>query len=306
MSSPASTFPSPVLRALFARWIDYAGPFPPASQSLTQAIDEFSQHRGSSAAWLLNRLVVKLSDLPAIEQRLAALPGDSDAPLPLSVVVGSNWTLTREQVSQPPGMLRHCRIEALEGRWDTSAAPVWRELVDRGCELFVEVSPGTDQAEQLTRIRQSGACAKLRTGGVLPDQIPSTQMILEFLSNCRALDLPYKLTAGLHHAWPGNYPLTYEPNAPTASMHGFLPVAVAALMLESDHQAQDAARAILEESSPEVIRIDEHSIHWRDQSWSSSACEELRRKRLKSVGSCSFTEPLADLIQIAQHASTAR
>ena len=72
------------------------------------------------------------------------------------------------------------------------------------------------------------AFAKLRTGGLTPDAIPSAEQIAGFLTEAAARRLPFKATAGLHHPVRSVRPLTYAPDSPRAAMHGFLNVFAAA------------------------------------------------------------------------------
>src|SRR5579863_9372630 len=61
------------LRALLAGSIDYAGMFPPAGLTLTEAIDRYRQYRGSQASWMLGRFVVPAAqNHPLTEELLDA------------------------------------------------------------------------------------------------------------------------------------------------------------------------------------------------------------------------------------------
>src|SRR5690242_11221295 len=52
--------------------------------------------------------------------------------------------------------------------------------------------------------------AKIRTGGVIPDAIPTSETIAEFVHEAAARQIPFKATAGLHHPIRSVRPLTYE------------------------------------------------------------------------------------------------
>lgn len=70
--------------------------------------------------------------------------------------------------------------------------------------------------------------AKIRTGGLTPDAIPSSEEIAEFLHRAAARRMPFKPTAGLHHPIRSYRALTYASDSPRAVMHGFVNVFVAA------------------------------------------------------------------------------
>ena len=80
-------------------------------------------------------------------------------------------------------------------------------------------------------LKEGNACAKIRTGGVSADAIPSAAQVAEFLAACAEAKVPFKATAGLHHPLRSVQKLTYEPGSASALMHGFINVFVAATRL---------------------------------------------------------------------------
>jgi hypothetical protein len=148
--------------------------------------------------------------------------------------------------------------------------------------------------EQLDRVKQAGSFVKLRTGGVTPDAIPSIDAVAEFIHACAQRRLPFKATAGLHHAIRSPHPLTYEPGAPVATMHGFINVFLAAAF--AWHGTPDI-RPILAETDASAFRFD-NGAHWRDRSLSAEEIQDARTSFAHSFGSCSFEEPIADLEQL--------
>jgi len=143
----------------------------------------------------------------------------------------------------------------------------------------------------LDAFRSHGLRAKIRTGGVTPEAFPAVPDIAKFLRACKAKGVAFKATAGLHHPVRCVKPLTYEPDAPTGTMHGFLNVFLAAAML-------DHAEAVLEEKDPWAFSFDDEGVTWRDQSVSTAALTLLRRDFAISFGSCSFEEPIEDLREL--------
>ena len=99
-----------------------------------------------------------------------------------------------------------------------------KEIVEpKGRTVYVEgVAP--------SQLAGKGLRAKIRTGGVTPDAFPSAETIAQFIRECRDHRVAFKATAGLHHPLRCVKPLTYEPDAPTGTMHGFLNVFIAAAM----------------------------------------------------------------------------
>ena len=77
------------LRALLTSLIDYAGLYPPAALSLPAAIANYERYLASPESWILNRLVLPVSDLgnltPGENWRVTLLVNDEPGPLPRQV-----------------------------------------------------------------------------------------------------------------------------------------------------------------------------------------------------------------------------
>jgi hypothetical protein len=241
----------PALRALLASAIDYAGTFPPAALPCAGAVANFASYRAHEHAWLLRWLVVSAADLPQV-------PRDFDGAL--SVL---------SEADDP-------RAAALETKRVVRAPkPVY-------CEVPIA---------ELDAVRAAGCCAKVRTGGVTPEAIPSVTAVADFIRACADRKLAFKATAGLHHAVRAEHALTYKPDAPRAVMHGFLNVFVAsALAWHGDRDLEP----VLSETDASAFRFDARA-RWRDRSLSADQVREARAEFLHAFGSCSFEEPVADL-----------
>ena len=114
-----------------------------------------------------------------------------------------------------------------------------------------------------------------------PRSFPSVDAVARFIRAAREEKVPFKCTAGLHHAVRAAHPLTYQPDSPRAVMHGFLNVLLAAAFAQKGASVEELAET-LEASSLALPRAD----------------LEMRLARecgLVSFGSCSFTEPIAEL-----------
>jgi hypothetical protein len=147
---------------------------------------------------------------------------------------------------------------------------------------------------QLDAVKAAGSFAKLRTGGVTPQAIPSVDHVAAYITACADRRLPFKATAGLHHAIRSEHSLTYEPGAPVANMHGFINVFLAAAF--AWHGERDIGW-ILSETDPGAFCFGDRA-HWRDKSLSTDEISAARTRFAHSFGSCSFEEPIADLQQL--------
>jgi hypothetical protein len=153
--------------------------------------------------------------------------------------------------------------------------------------VYVEIA----DVSLLDAIKRHGQRAKIRTGGITPDAFPAIGNIAEFLRACKAKGVAFKATAGLHHPLRCVKPLTYEPNAPTGTMHGFLNVFLAAALL-------DHAEEILTETDPHAFAFEESHASWRGHSVSTDELRTMRSEFATSFGSCSFEEPIRDLQEL--------
>jgi hypothetical protein len=146
-------------------------------------------------------------------------------------------------------------VEALEVRVPDAAAV--REFPQVEAELYFELPLATDCCKVVEAIREHGALAKVRCGG---ETVPSVADLALFIRTCRAAGVPFKATAGLHH------PVRRE------GEHGFLNLLAAA--------ASDDVEAMLESEDPEeLLAVDARRA----------------REALRSIGSCSFWEPVDGL-----------
>jgi len=138
------------------------------------------------------------------------------------------------------------------------------------------------------------AYAKVRTGGLRADGIPSVDYLADWLCHAAARRIPFKATAGLHHPVRSERQLTYERESPRAMMHGFLNMFTAAAFAWSGADRQQVA-AVLEDTEALDFQFDNEALHWCGRTLSVEQIAETRRQFAHSFGSCSFEEPVCEL-----------
>ncbi|MFX4589154.1 hypothetical protein ABTB15_19430, partial [Acinetobacter baumannii] len=89
-------------------------------------------------------------------------------------------------------------------------------------------------------VKRANCYAKIRTGGIKPEAIPSPTEVAAFIKACAKLQLAFKATAGLHHPIRAVRALTYDQDAPRAVMHGFINVLMAAAFAWSGEEDIEA------------------------------------------------------------------
>jgi hypothetical protein len=173
----------------------------------------------------------------------SALPALNGEAMPLSVVLDAHADLGDE------------RIESVE-------VPPNGTPISFGGEVYVESLSAADaEAEQRVKIR----C------GPTP---PPVGELAAAIRACREHSVPFKATAGLHHAVRQD------------GQHGFVNLLAAAIF--------GAEAAALAEEDPSAFRVDGDTFAWRER---EATVEDVERGRelFVAFGSCSFSEPVDDL-----------
>src|SRR5439155_25579259 len=91
----------------------------------------------------------------------------------------------------------------------------------------------------LAAIAAAGVCAKVRAGATTVEGFPSTEALARFILSCSKAGVPFKATAGLHHAVRGEYRVDYGALSQCATMHGFLNLFVASALLDAGKIGQE-------------------------------------------------------------------
>jgi hypothetical protein len=302
----ANTSAPKAVDALMDGLVDYAGLFPPASESMRAAVDRYASYREGRDARALGRFIVPFARLSEFEEQARALlpRGEAAEPWRLSVLVGPETRAAAEQMPKfnchhwSGSADGHALIDAVE----LKAATVEEiEIQDREIPKFFqryfEIPLGDNVDALVKAIAKVGARAKVRTGGTEQNAFPTSRAILSFLVACEREKVPFKATAGLHHPLRGSYRLTYEPSSPSGTMYGFLNVFVAAALLHKGESESTVLKA-LEESDAAAFEFTDDAIAWRKHRVDASELRVTRTSFAISFGSCSFREPVDELAGI--------
>jgi len=230
----------PLETALFARLIDHAPLFPPAQLPLPEALEDHRRAREGPHGWIVRRFVAPASVLPRLDGEGLALSVVNDAAF---------------DASDP-------RIEAVEIPPNGPVDSVAREMY---FEVDPEIAP--EAVEELAR---TGGRLKVRCG----PRVPAVDALAATIRACREQALPFKATAGLHHAVRQD------------GRHGFVNLLAAAVFGDEE--------AALDEDDAGSFFVEGQAFRWRDRT--ASAAEVARGRELfVAFGSCSFDEPVDDL-----------
>jgi hypothetical protein len=282
----------PLLRGL----IDYAGLFPPARLGMEDAVVAYRAASDGPHAWMLDRFVCPATRLPELADALdegerlrLAVIVDDDLPRVLHEIAGSGLVAQTLEVrldGDPEAFARMLRDALTAADLPEPARP------------FVEVPP--DSGPALDALAAAGMAAKVRCGGAT---VPSPEALAGFVAGCAARDLSWKATAGLHHPFR------------KADQHGFLNLLAAAGLAASEPTSSGPASAepavprptpsgtalapaselapVLADDDPTHFALDQGGLRWRGR-----RVDELARTRFAGFGSCSFDEPVEDLLAL--------
>lgn len=289
------------VRALMSGVVDYAGLFPPAKLDMATAVRNYAGYLAGPHAWMLGRFIVPVARLDEFEHAGVDFLGGAEQPWLLSVLAGEDLEADLRRIeefnesharSDPPAAL----IDAVEIKATGSAT------VDRAIDLvpdhvfpFFEIATDPDPRGLIASLSGAGAAAKARTGGITPEAIPDAAALARFIVACAGAEVPFKATAGLHHALRGDYALTYDRGSATAEMHGFLNVLLGAGAAFVGRCAEEEVAAVLAERAPGAFVFREEGVSAHGHRLLLEHIAATREAFALSFGSCSFVEPLEEL-----------
>ncbi len=298
--------------ALLSGLVDYAGLFPPASEDMRKALENYASYHEGRDRSALGRFIVPVSRLKELEDAGTDLMprGPGSEPWRLSVLVAEDIRAAGEEMLKfnchhwSDSKYGHALIDVVEVKASTVD-----EIGQRRSEIpgvftpYFEIPIKGDVRQLVHAIAQAGARAKVRTGGVTPESIPPAPAIIDFIVACRSERVPFKATAGLHHPVRGPYRLTYERDSAVGTMYGFVNVFVASALIYAG-ASESTAIAALEENDSDAFVFKDDAILWRDKRITTGQIEASRREFAVSFGSCSFREPIDELTSLTRRPRT--
>jgi hypothetical protein len=109
---------------------------------------------------------------------------------------------------------------------------------------------------------------------------PDTQQLV---AACRDAGVPFKATAGLHHAIRSD------------DAHGFLNLLAAAVFAHADGLTEAELVPLLAEQDPSAFAVTADGLTACGHHAGAAAIAEARADLFIAYGSCSFSEPVEDL-----------
>ncbi len=266
----------PLLTAL----CDDAAVFPPGDLPLGDAVPAHLRHAKGAHAALVGPFVLAAKDLGSLAELTAGLPESSfelalTAPLP-----------GLADALEAAGSIPAARVVALEVALPEQTAPA--EVVPAldavltgrpGISTYVEVPRDGRRADVIGALAGTRYAAKFRTGGVRDELYPDEAELAGAVAAVVRAKVPFKATAGLHHAIRNTDPVTgFE-------QHGFLN-----LLLATDS-------ALRGDGEEELVAL----LAERD---GAALAERVRtldpavRETFRSFGTCSIADPATEMADL--------
>ena len=293
--------PDSPYRSLLVDAIDFAGLFPPAAQDMSSAVRDYGRYRQGDEAWALGRFVVPAARLEEFAEAAAPVLASGQPVWLLTVTCGDDPAAEADRIARLPEFLlpERARVDTVEFRVRTTdqlleALAVYPSRLHRFAEFPLEGDPHPF----VSVLKLRGAGAKFRTGGVTTEAFPQADDLLRAIDAVVRAGVPFKCTAGLHHPVRGEYHLTYAPGSQSGAMYGYLNVFLAAAALMQGEGYEAARRILLEEDSAAFVARGDQVL-WRTTAFDRTLLRALRRRGMRSFGSCSFREPLDELVPLA-------
>ncbi|MFF1905561.1 hypothetical protein [Kitasatospora sp. NPDC058218] len=261
---------------LFQGLFDDAAVFPPGNLPLAEAVPAHRAHRLAWYAAAVGPLLCgagRLGELAAVPD-----PARQTGPLRVGLVLpGGSAELGPALAAAAPFEVAGVELAARDAGEAVAALDLLLPPdVPAAVELPRELLRGDGLGDALDVLVDSPYRAKFRTGGVVAEAFPGEEELADFLTGCAQRGLPYKCTAGLHHAVRHTDPATGFEH------HGFLNVLLAAQ--ETD---RTAAAEVLAERSGAVLAKAIGALTDRQVT--------VIRNSFTAFGTCSIAEPLDDL-----------
>lgn len=298
------------LAELMRGLIDYAGLFPPAQLPMDRAAAEYRILQNDPRSAMLGRFVcpaARLAELPehqagwpvvalgrgggsakeffdnvrldlldierfqnqsqgqvqGYDVRLPASALTPPKPHQLSALVG-----TTAYLIETAGLRLHPFFELPKFKPDTMRSLVQTLLGDRA----------TSEAGQRRFCQHIGW--KVRCGG---DAIPSVRDLAWSLAASCAGRIPWKATAGLHHALP------------TGGQHGFLNVFTSGVLAFAGQIDENEIETLLLDANAGHFVFGPEHLDWTGRTATLTQIREARKQFVTAFGSCSFEEPVGEL-----------
>lgn len=267
---------------LLKQLLDDAAVFPPGSALLPDALDSHRDYRTTWYSEMIGPLLVPASQV----KDLSAMLGPAET-IEVGVIADGIALGDLFRPLTPRGLIVK-QVEAPVARRGEDPQPTLRRLIELlqryAVSGFAEVPLAWGLLSALDTIAQARAdgvpiAVKFRTGGLAAELFPTPMELSAVINACAERQLPFKLTAGLHHAIRHTDPET------GFTHHGFLNVLAATCLASEGAEVAEVASVL---ASTQPLTLLEALRPFRSG----------QRPLWLGFGTCSVLEPIADMQQL--------
>lgn len=272
--------------SLLARLIDDAALFPPGNATVPDAVRLHLAGRSSDFADVVGLFLCPASRLPELITELIKVKPKK--PVELSLVIDTGLGGVPKALSIVESRAELLALRMVEMPAPTDVDEVWLERVSEFVpeDVIRVIEPrrgGAEWLQGIQRVIEHGSWPKLRCGGLSTQNFPSVEEVAGFLAVINAGGASFKATAGLHNA------VRHTAADTGFTHHGFLNLLMATARLLAGADESDVRDALSSTDGKalahEATNLTEH--------------EALSvRGVFASYGSCSLTDPVADLEEL--------
>lgn len=273
---------------LFRELFDDASLFPPAALAMADAVSGHLRHQAAWYRAMSGPFVCADTRIPELSMAMTAA---GVAELDLALVLPGGAARLDSAVdgvfADPRLRIRAIELpiaasaDTLDSVSEVAAALERTPLA--GAAAFIEIPARQLTAEVARAVAGHRYLAKVRTGGTAAEAFPDEPTLATCLATLVAERLPFKCTAGLHHA------VRHSAADTGFEHHGFLNVLLAvAAALTSDRVEEvtaELADSAASRVAAKVSALDADTVF---------AVRDL----FTSFGTCSTDEPIADLVTL--------
>lgn len=271
------------LAGLFTGLFDDASMFPPQHEPPPSAVAGHLAHRTSWYADMVGPFVCSTARLGAVND-LAARRGVERLTVAVVVPGGMESLLRTVDAARQCEQLRVAAIEVPLGPHPlVDALSHLVPLVSQGMRVYLEIPVPALTEHDVHTLAPSGVRLKLRTGGTSIEAFQTEDQLATPIVLCAAERLAFKCTAGLHNA------IRHRDRSTLFEHHGFLNIALAALVAAGTGSHAATCRALAEQD-PSVVA--------RQIGVLTPADVRAIRALFNSFGTCNIDEPVADLLEL--------
>jgi hypothetical protein len=250
---------------------------------MPDAIRLHLEGRSSNHAGLLGLFLCPASRLPELITELIKVKPVK--PVALSLVIDTGLGGVPKALSIVESRTEMLALRMVEMPAPSDVDEVWLERVSEFVpeDVVRVIEPrrgGLGWLDGIQRVVEHGSWPKLRCGGLSAQNFPSIDEIADFLTVINNGAASFKATAGLHNAVRHTDPDT------GFTHHGFLNLLVATSRIQSGG-AMDTVR--------EALAITDGAALAEEATGLSERAQHAARSVFASYGSCSLTDPIADL-----------